>query len=75
MSHKRRTIFGRSRRQTTRGPAAYWSRNRLGNFEKLEDRVLLAADINPWHNYAFPLDTNGDYRASPLDARWWRSTR
>jgi hypothetical protein len=68
MSHKRRTVFGRSRRQTMRGTAASRSRNRLGNIEKLEDRVLLAADINPWHNYAFPLDINGDYRATPLDA-------
>lgn len=30
--------------------------------------MLLAADLNPWHNYAFPLDVTGNYRVTPLDA-------
>ncbi len=68
MSHKRRTVLGRARRQKTRKAAALRSRNRLGNIERLEDRVLLAADFNPWHNYALPPDVNGDFVVTPMDA-------
>jgi hypothetical protein len=67
MSHTRRTVFGRPRRQQKRGVSASRSRNRLGNIERLEDRVLLAADLNPWHNYDWPLDVNGDYRITAMD--------
>jgi hypothetical protein len=67
MSHTRRTVFGRSRRQQKRGVSASRSRNRLSNIERLEDRVLLAADLNPWHNYDWPLDVNGDYRITAMD--------
>ncbi|TVS19742.1 MAG: tandem-95 repeat protein [Planctomycetaceae bacterium] len=68
MTHKRRTVLGRARRQKPRKSAASRSRNRLRQIERLEDRVLLAADLNPWHNYAFPLDVTGNYRVTPLDA-------
>lgn len=68
MTQKRRTVLGRARRQNARKSAASRSRNRLSQIERLEDRVLLAADLNPWHNYAFPLDVTGNYRVTPLDA-------
>ncbi|MBC8355870.1 MAG: tandem-95 repeat protein [Planctomycetes bacterium] len=36
--------------------------------EPLEDRRLLAVDINAFHNYQHPTDTNQDEAVSPLDA-------
>ncbi|MCH5372624.1 MAG: dockerin type I domain-containing protein, partial [Planctomycetes bacterium] len=68
MSHTRRSVFGRPRRQQKRGETAARSRRRLVNLERLEDRVLLAADTNPWHNNLIPNDVNGDYQVGPLDA-------
>ena len=36
--------------------------------ESLEDRRLLAVDMNVLHNYPFPRDVNGDNNVSPIDA-------
>ncbi|HUG70779.1 MAG TPA: tandem-95 repeat protein [Pirellulaceae bacterium] len=36
--------------------------------EPLEDRRMLAVDINAFHNYESPTDVNGDEAISPLDA-------
>ncbi len=75
MSLTRRSFFGRSRRQSKRRNSMNRSRPRLAHLERLEDRVLLAADVNllhavenPWHNRLVPGDVDGDFRVTPLDA-------
>ena len=75
MSFTRRNFFGRSRRQSKRRGSMNRSRRRFAHLERLEDRVLLAADVNPfqgldnpWHNRLVPGDVDGDFRVTPLDA-------
>ena len=33
--------------------------------ERLEERMMLAGNVNPWHNMADPLDVNDDTSLTP----------
>ncbi|MFO0939237.1 MAG: Ig-like domain-containing protein [Pirellulales bacterium] len=44
------------------------NRLRTLKLESLEGRQLMAADLNPNHNYLIPEDTNGDFDVTPIDA-------
>lgn len=64
----------RSRRSSVRGTRKHDRRKtprhqhrKFMQLERLEHRVLLAADANPWHNAANPVDVDGSGDVSALD--------
>ncbi len=67
MSQIRRRPVRRKRKSDKRRRGTPSPTRRLANLERLEDRVLLAADFNAWHNYINPLDVDQDSHVVPLD--------
>ena len=68
MSQTRRSRFVRQHKQPRRSSEALRSTRRWSSVERLEDRQLLNADYNPWHNYSVEEDVNGDTYVTAYDA-------
>ena len=68
MSQTRRSRFVRQHKQRRRRSEALRSTRRWSSVERLEDRQLLNADYNPWHNYSVEEDVNGDTYVTAYDA-------
>lgn len=69
MSHARRPVSGRQSKNRRCGLAVRAAQRRFSQFERLEDRNLLAGELLPnvWHNASDPCDVNVDARVTPLD--------
>ncbi|MCY2993851.1 MAG: Ig-like domain-containing protein [Planctomycetota bacterium] len=69
MSHARRPVSGRQSKNRRCGLAVRAAQRRFSQFERLEDRNLLAGELLPnvWHNASDPCDVNVDARVTPVD--------
>ena len=67
MIQTRRSSQGRRERQKAKSRHVRTQRRWLQP-ERLEERMMLAGNVNPWHNIADPLDVNDDTSLTPLDA-------
>ncbi len=60
----------RRRRNRSENKTARLTAQRHLLAERLEDRLLLAANVNPWHNVFVATDVDGNYSTTPMDALW-----
>ncbi len=69
MSHARRPVNGHQSKNRRCGLAVRAAQRRFSQFERLEDRNLLAGELLPnvWHNASDPYDVNVDARVTPVD--------